>query len=204
MEIFPNRVYLHALKKNQLIMKKTKTLMMVIALIAAVSMLASFNKSERSEKSEKMAAMVADWERAKAYTLEYLNASNDDVINFKPTADMRTFGQQMLHIAEANYNLCAAASGKASPVTFGSLEKSDKFKTKDAVTKEVMASYDFVIAAAKEMTEPKMAEMVKVFNFDLSRGSAMEKTFEHQTHHRGQTTVYLRLKGLTPPNEKLF
>lgn len=185
-------------------MKKTKTLMMVIVLVAAVSMLASFNITDRAEKSSEMAAMVADWERAKAYTLEYLNASTDEVINFKPTPDMRTFGEQMLHIAEANYNLVAAASGKTSPVAFGGLEKSDKFKTKDAVTKEVMASYDFAIAAAKEMTESKMGEMVKVFKFDLSRGAAMEKTFEHQTHHRGQTTVYLRLKGLTPPNEKLF
>ena len=26
----------------------------------------------------------------------------------------------------------------------------------------------------------------------------------HQTHHRGQTTIYLRMKGVTPPNEKLF
>lgn len=117
---------------------------------------------------------------------------------------MRTFGQQMLHLAEANYGLAAAASGKTSPVAFGALEKSDKFSTKDAVTKAVMASYDFVIAAAKEMTEPKMAEMIKVFNFDLSRGAAMEKLFEHQTHHRGQTTVYLRLKGISPPQEKLF
>jgi uncharacterized damage-inducible protein DinB len=184
---------------------KTKTLMMVIVLVATVSMLTSFNITDRPEKSsEKMAAMVADWERAKAYTLEYLNASTDEVINFKPTPDMRTFGEQMLHIAEANYNLVAAASGKTSPVAFGGLEKSDKFKTKDAVTKEVMASYDFVIAAAKEMTESKMGEVIKVFKFDLSRGAAMEKTFEHQTHHRGQTTVYLRLKGLTPPNEKLF
>ena len=77
--------------------------------------------------------------------------------------------------------------------------------TKDAVTKEVIASYDFVIATVKEMPESKMGEMVKLFNkFDVSRGAAMEKAFEHQTHHRGQTTVYLRLNGIKPPQEKLF
>jgi len=32
----------------------------------------------------------------------------------------------------------------------------------------------------------------------------LNKTFEHQTHHRGQCTVYLRLMGVTPPQEKLF
>jgi hypothetical protein len=32
----------------------------------------------------------------------------------------------------------------------------------------------------------------------------LAKAFEHQTHHRGQATVYLRLKGVAPPNEMLF
>lgn len=179
--------------------------MMVAAALIATS-LVSFTVADRLEKRRvKMASSVADWERAKAYTLEYLNASTDEVITFKPTPDMRSFGQQMLHIAEANYGMASAAAGKTSPVPFGSLEKSDKANTKESVTKEVMASYDYVIAIAKEMAEPKMSEMVKLFNrFDLTRGAAMEKVFEHQTHHRGQTTVYLRLKGITPPQEKLF
>ena len=187
-------------------MKKSKNLMMAAALLIAVTALVAFNVNEtKKESSRRTADMVPDWERAKAYTMEYLNASTDEVINFKPTAEMRSFGQQMLHIAEANYGFASTASGKANPVPFGTLEKSDKAKTKDAVVKEVMASYDFVIAAAKEMPESKMSEMVKVFNkFDLSRGATMEKAFEHQTHHRGQTTVYLRLKGITPPQEKLF
>jgi uncharacterized damage-inducible protein DinB len=186
-------------------MKKTKPILMAGAIVAAVFMLLSFGNSEKKvEKSASLDQMVADWERAKAYTQEYLNASTDDVINFKPTAEMRTFGQQMLHLAEANYGLASAATGKASPITWGALEKSDQYKTKAAVTKAVMESYDFVIAGAKEMNEQKMSEMVKVFNFDMSREVALSKVFEHQTHHRGQTTVYLRLKGITPPNEKLF
>ena len=40
--------------------------------------------------------------------------------------------------------------------------------------------------------------------FDATRGSALDKAFEHQTHHRGQTTIYLRLKNVKPPAEKLF
>ena len=180
--------------------------MMAAALLIVVMMLVAFNvKENNKESSSRTAVMVTDWERAKAYTLEYLNASTDEVVNFKPTAEMRTFGQQMLHLAEANYGFASSASGKANPVPRGSLEKSDKYKTKDAVAKEVMASYDFVIAAVNEIPESKMNEMIKLFDrFEVSRGVAMDKAFEHQTHHRGQTTVYLRLKGIAPPNEKLF
>jgi uncharacterized damage-inducible protein DinB len=40
--------------------------------------------------------------------------------------------------------------------------------------------------------------------FDMSKRTALAKVFEHQAHHRGQTTVYLRLAGVKPPQEKLF
>jgi uncharacterized damage-inducible protein DinB len=187
-------------------MKKPKALLIAFAIVASVSTLLSFVDSERkSTSTPKLDQIVADWERAKAYTQAYLNASTDEVVDFKPTPDMRTFGQQMLHLSEANYNLASAATGKASPITWGALEKSDQYKTKAAVTKAVMDSYDFVIAAAKEMNEQKLAEPVKLFEkFDMNRELALAKVFEHQTHHRGQTTVYLRLKGLTPPQEMLF
>ena len=50
-----------------------------------------------------------------------------------------------------------------------------------------------------------MSENVKLFgNFDMTRAMALAKAFEHQTHHRGQATVYIRLAGVKPPQEKLF
>ena len=39
---------------------------------------------------------------------------------------------------------------------------------------------------------------------EMTKGQALAKLFEHQTHHRGQTTIYIRLAGVKPPNEKLF
>jgi uncharacterized damage-inducible protein DinB len=102
--------------------------------------------------------------------------------------------------------MASTASGKASPLkNRGDLEKSDLYATKAALTKAVIDSYDFVIAAAKEMNDQKLTAQVKLFGkFDLSGEQAFMKAFEHQTHHRGQTTVYLRLKGIAPPNEMLF
>lgn len=181
-------------------LKPAILLPLLSAIVIAVMAFASRENSRADDRSQ----MITDWERAKAYTKEYLDASNDDVINFKPTPEMRTFGQQMLHLAEGNYGLSSAAAGKQSPVKFGSLEKSDQHKTKEAVTKAVMESYDYVIATVKEMDDQKMNATVKIFNFEMSGQVALNKTFEHQTHHRGQTTVYLRLKGVTPPQEKLF
>jgi len=148
--------------------------------------------------------MVADWQRAKEYTKEYLDAMPENGLGFKPSADIRSFGEQMLHIAGGNYAFAAAASGKTNPYQGKNLEKMEEFKTKTALTKAVMDSYDFVISALQSTTDAQMSDQVKVFNQDLTRELAYNKAFEHQTHHRGQTTIYLRLKGIKPPNEKLF
>ncbi len=80
----------------------------------------------------------------------------------------------------------------------------EEMKTKAALSKVVLESYDFTIDAVKNTTDAQMAEQVKVFGRDMSRETAFTKQFEHQTHHRGQTTVYIRMKGIKPPNEKLF
>jgi uncharacterized damage-inducible protein DinB len=148
--------------------------------------------------------MVKDWERAKAYTKEYLDAMPADKYGYKPTPEIRSFAQQMLHLTDANYGFASAATGVASPVGFGESEKSTD-QSKENVTKLVMAGYDFVISSIKTMTPAQLNEATKLFGrFDMTKGKALEKCFEHQTHHRGQTTVYIRLAGGTPPQEKLF
>ena len=145
---------------------------------------------------------VADWERAKIYTKEYLDAMPDDGYSFKPTPEMRSFAEQMDHLADANFAFSSAASGKKSPME-SSAEKMTN-QSKANVTKVVMDSYDFVIASLKGMQDADMGKDVKLFNMQTKAGTAFIKAFEHQTHHRGQTTVYIRLKGVKPPQEKLF
>ena len=147
--------------------------------------------------------MIADWTRAKAYTKAYLDAMPEDGYSFKPTPEMRTFAAQMLHITDANYGFTSAASGKASPLGKNSAEKTVA-QTKEATSKAVMDSYDFVIGAIQGMTVAQLAEMTKLAGKDMTKATVFDKAFEHQTHHRGQTVAYLRLKGVTPPGEMLF
>lgn len=148
--------------------------------------------------------MVKEWERAKAYTQEYLDAMPESGYSLKPTAEMRSFAEQMLHLTDANYGFAAAVTGEKSPVGFGESEKAED-KSKANVTKLVMAGYDYVISSIKKLNAAQLNDQIKMFNrFDMSKGTALAKLFEHQTHHRGQTTVYLRLAGAKPPQEKLF
>lgn len=60
--------------------------------------------------------MVKDWERAKAYTKEYLDVMPEKGYSLKPTKEMRSFAEQLLHLTDANYGFAAAATGGISPV----------------------------------------------------------------------------------------
>ena len=158
----------------------------------------------QSVKAQSIDEMVKEWERAKAYTKEYLDAMPADKYDLKPTPEMRSFAEQMLHFTDANYAFAAAATGEKSPIGQGESEKSTD-KSKENTTKLVLGGYDYVISAIKKMNPSQMGENVKMFGrFEMTKGMALAKCFEHQTHHRGQTTVYIRLAGAKPPQEKLF
>ena len=155
--------------------------------------------------ADRLAGLVAEWTRARDYTKEYLDAMPEDGLGLKPTPDIRSFAEQMLHLSNANYMFGSIITGAANPMQGKNLEKADDLKaSKAALSKTVLDSYDFMINAVKGLDAAKLDEQVNLFNNKLPRSVALAKAFEHQTHHRGQTTIYIRLKGVKPPNERLF
>ena len=157
-----------------------------------------------NSKAQNVSQMLKDWERAKTYTRHYLDAMPAEYYDFKPTPQMKSFAEQMLHFTDANFELAPLAGGLQSPMAPGAAFKSAD-KSKPATIKMVMAGYDFVMDNIKNMQPGQMEDSVKVFDkFTMTKGNLLSKIFEHQTHHRGQTTVYIRLKGIKPPDEELF
>ena len=149
--------------------------------------------------------MVKDWERAKAYTVDYLNTMPADKYSFRAVDSIRSFAQQMLHLAQGNAFLMSNATDQQPPsLGPADLEHSPTAQKKDSVMYYVTTSYDYCINAVKNFDVKKWGEKKKVFSFEETRFAFMNKTFEHQTHHRGQTTIYIRLQGIKPPEERLF
>jgi uncharacterized damage-inducible protein DinB len=147
--------------------------------------------------------IVKDWERAKAYTVDYLNAMPADKYSFRPVDSIRSFAQQMLHLALSNIFLMSNATS-VKPLSFmqSDLERSPTAQTKDSVMYYVTTSYDFCVNAVRSSDVNKWGEKTKLFSFEETRLAFMMKVFEHQAHHRGQTTIYIRLQGIRPPPER--
>lgn len=173
-----------------------------ILIVSLISVMAATAFAQNNDAIKTQ--MIADWQRAKAYTMEYLDAMPAAKYGHKPEDSVRTFAQQMLHLAQGNLGLSANGTG-AERLNFGpGLEQRAGANTADSVRYYVLASYDYCINSLEKMDASNMFEMVKRGNFDFSRYAWLSKAFEHQTHHRGQATIYIRTAGIKPPNEKLF
>lgn len=172
--------------------------------LSLLSLLLTVSVTHAARPMTTITQLTADWQRAREFTKEYLDTMPEDGMGFKPTPEIRSFAEQMLHLAAANYSFAAMASGKANPYQGKKLEEMSELKTKEALTKTVLASYDFVLDAVKSLTDAQLGETVKMGQREMTRELVLAKGFEHQTHHRGQATIYIRMKGIKPPNEKLF
>jgi uncharacterized damage-inducible protein DinB len=182
-----------------------KTITRVALCLPIMVFICSLTTHAQSVTSEDIKAqMVKDWERAKAYTIEYLNTMPADKYSFKAVDSIRSFAQQMLHLASGNIFLMSNTTDQKPPFMRDNLETSPGAQKKDSVVYFVVASYDFCINAVKTSDVSKWGEKKKLMNFEETKLALMMKTFEHQTHHRGQTTIYIRLLGIKPPQEKLF
>jgi uncharacterized damage-inducible protein DinB len=145
--------------------------------------------------------LIDEWEMAKVLTNSYMNLMPADKYNFKAEDSIRSFAQQMLHLAQVSNAMIS--NGTGVPRIFSPLrrlEKSLGAQTKDSVIYYVNASYDFAINAIKKLDPSKLEEKVKERTLELTRFAWLMKAFAHQVHHRGQTAIYIRLVGIKPPN----
>ncbi len=178
-------------------MKKTSLLLLVMV---SISFCTLTGKAQGINPDTIKAQMVKDWERAKSYTDEYLATMPANKYGARAVDSIRSFAEQMLHLAAANISLSSSGTGAARIYPGFNMEKSAGAQNKDSVTYYVNASYDFTINGIKNMDASKLME----YNRGQSRLVWLMKAFEHQTHHRGQCTIYIRLQGIKPPNERLF
>jgi uncharacterized damage-inducible protein DinB len=186
-------------------MKKLTALPMFCLLLLASIATIHLNAQSLGADDTK-AQMVKDWERAKAYTIDYLNSMPADKYSFKAHDSIRNFAQQMLHLASANLFLMSNVSDQVPPgwLSF-TIEQRSSAQQKDSVMHYVTSSYDYCINSVKNSDINKWGEKKKLFGrFEETKFAIMNKAFEHQSHHRGQTTIYIRLVGVKPPEERLF
>jgi uncharacterized damage-inducible protein DinB len=121
---------------------------------------------------------------------------------FKPTPEVRSFGQLVGHVATANFFFCAQARGERPPST----TNYESVAGKDALVKALNDSLAYCDAAYNETTDASFTQPVKTSGpgrgaeRDTTRGAVLIFNTAHNNEHYGNIIVYLRLKGRVPPS----
>src|SRR6202162_5577079 len=118
--------------------------------------------------------------------------------SFKPTPEVRSFGQLVGHVADAQYGFCSTATGEPNPMK--AIEKTKTSKA-DLVTalKDAVAYCNKAYAG---MTDAQGSQMVKLMNYDVARLPVLSVNTAHPDEHYGNMVTYLRLKGIVPPSSE--
>jgi uncharacterized damage-inducible protein DinB len=118
---------------------------------------------------------------------------------FKPTPQVRSFGELIGHVINANLSFCALAKGERPSLT----ESFERVSGKDALLKalkESLAYCDQVYGATTDESFNSLLTLPGPGSTRASRGSVLVFNTTHNNEHYGNLVVYLRLKGHVPPS----
>ena len=149
-----------------------------------------------------MSEFVRDWQISKQFTLDVANAMPADLYSFKPNPDEMTFGEQMLHIAGSNVFRFNQITGIKTPFPFDPSKPMPS--DKETALKLLQQSFDYVLAALPQITPEQLKRTWHIPSWkgrnDPDGRAMIMNMFVHTAHHRAQCEVYLRAKGIKPPD----
>jgi len=116
---------------------------------------------------------------------------------------VRTFGQQVKHLAATNYILAAAALGQDPPAGAGDETGPETVRTKAEILDYLngsFASLGKAIDAIGNTEIPVKASPISPLQADsVTRSALIEEALIHAFDHYGQMVEYLRMNGVVPP-----
>ena len=125
-----------------------------------------------------------------------------DEYAFRPTPQVRTFGQIIGHVIDSNFFFCAQAAGEKSPAT----ADYEQITAKAALVKALNDSLvycDRVYAATTDanfIQPAQIANVVGTGSTNTVRGGVLIYNITHNNEHYGNIALYMRLKGHVPPS----
>ncbi|HEY3383722.1 MAG TPA: DinB family protein [Vicinamibacterales bacterium] len=130
---------------------------------------------------------------------------------FKPTPEVRSFGEILGHVANSQFSYCARIKGEKNPNEGNDIEK----KTAKAdLVKALNDSITYCSTAYADMTDAKALELLPVP--PAPAGVAANRpapapapkvrlllgNITHDWEHYGNLVTYMRLKGIVPPSSE--
>lgn len=151
-------------------------------------------ESAAMEEGALAAVVLKDWEDLKTAMMEFGDAMPAENFDFKPTDELRNFGEQLMHVASANLFYMGNLDTDATRPDLGEpVEKA-------GVLQALSDSFDFGTEILSGQTDASLREMVDGgFLGESNRARIAYMAIVHTRQEYGVMTVYLRLNDIVPP-----
>jgi uncharacterized damage-inducible protein DinB len=117
---------------------------------------------------------------------------------FRPDPAVRSFGQVLGHVADANYSFCAGALGETIPSPVIEKTKTTKAELKAALHE----AFAYCNRAYDALTDAGANETVRAFGQERNKLGVLWFNASHNLEHYGNLVVYMRVKGIVPPSSE--
>jgi len=181
---------------------------LAFALFAATSAIPAHSQEAAKKDGPPKAAdpelkvVVDSWNDVGRKLIAMAEDFPEDKYDFKPKPEQRSFAEQLLHAAGANYYFINPVVGKKPPAEES--PKRDQFKAKADIVAFVKKSFADGAAALQSKGEKGMNETI-VDSFANQQVRIIDYAYgfiEHCGEHYGQLVVYYRMAGLVPPESR--
>jgi len=118
--------------------------------------------------------------------------------NFRPAETVRSYGQIVGHVADAQYLFCSMALGEKNPAPDIEHTKTSKADLVVALN----SAFAYCDKAYGTMTDAAATQTIKLFGNDAPRLSALTVNNMHNMEHYGNLVTYMRIKNIVPPSSE--
>src|ERR1700758_5486240 len=171
---------------------------LLVTILLSIFALPAIAQEKRTSVNPFSAFNKRNFERTKGILLRSAEKMPEENYTFKPVDTVRTYGQIIGHLADAQYLFCSIASGEKNPEL-----KIEQTKTSKAdliaALKEGFAYCDKVYDS---MTDAAATQSVKFFGNDVPKYALLSINISHNMEHYGNLVTYMRIKGIVPPTSE--
>ncbi len=116
---------------------------------------------------------------------------------FKPTPEVRSFGQLMAHIADFQFVYCGAAKRDPQAPRFEEIAT-----TKPDILTALRAGFVYCDELYNHLTDLGAMQKVPLYGGTRARVSVLNTNVAHNQEHYGNLVTYIRLMGMVPPSSQ--
>jgi len=117
---------------------------------------------------------------------------------FKPTEAVRSYGQIIGHVADAQYTFCSKVLGEQNP----NLKIEETKTTKADLIAALKDAFAYCDKAYDGMTDASGTQTAKLFGGDTPKLDILTVNLIHNMEHYGNLVTYMRLKDIVPPSSE--